>query len=109
MTSPLWYLLAGAALFCLGLGGVFVAQHLLRKLIALNIMASGVFLQLVSVAARNRLEEPDPVPHAMVLTGIVVALGASAFGTVLARRWFELTGRTRLSGDDAPAKTEGET
>jgi multicomponent Na+:H+ antiporter subunit C len=97
MTGEVLYALAGAGLFCVGLCGVLLVSHLLRKIMALNVMASGVFLQLISIAARNRIEEPDPVPHAMVLTGIVVALGASAFGIVLTRRIHATTGETSLA------------
>ena len=44
-------------------------------------------------------EQPDPVPHAMVLTGIVVAVSATAFALVLARRIYSVTGSTRLPED----------
>jgi multicomponent Na+:H+ antiporter subunit C len=86
----------GVVLFCIGLFGAVTHVHLLRKIIALNIMASGVFLFLISVAHRNLLEIPDPVPHAMVLTGIVVSLAATAFAIGLARRIFLATGRMSL-------------
>ena len=101
MPPYLWYALAGAGLFCLGFAGVLLASHLLRKIIAINISASGVFLLLISVAQRNALEKPDPVPHAMVLTGIVVALAASAFAITVARRIHATTGATALSGFSA--------
>jgi multicomponent Na+:H+ antiporter subunit C len=87
---------AGVVLFCIGLFGAVARTHLLRKIIALNITASGVFLFLISVAHRNSLEVPDPVPHAMVLTGIVVSLAATAFAIALARRIFSATGRMSL-------------
>mgnify|MGYP000172404140 CR=1 FL=1 len=101
MPPYLLYALAGAALFCIGFGGVLLASHLLRKIIALNICASGVFLLLISIARRNALDEPDPVPHAMVLTGLVVALAASAFAITLARRIHATTGATALAGFSA--------
>ena len=49
-------------------------------------MSSGVFLVLVALARRVPGPEPDPVPHAMVITGIVVAISATAMAVVLARR-----------------------
>jgi multicomponent Na+:H+ antiporter subunit C len=97
MPPYLWYALAGAALFCLGLCGVLLVSHLLRKIMALNITASGVFLLLISIARRDAGEAPDAVPHAMVLTGIVVALGASAFAILLARRIHARTGAVSLA------------
>jgi len=80
------YGITAMLLFCLGLHGVVTRPDALRKIIALNIMGAGVFLFLVSIAKRAEGEFADPVPHAMVLTGIVVAVSASAFGLGLARR-----------------------
>lgn len=80
------YGVAAVLLFCLGLHGVASHPETLRKIIALNIMGSGVFLYFVSVAQRNAETTPDPVPQAMVLTGIVVAVSATAFALGLSRR-----------------------
>jgi multicomponent Na+:H+ antiporter subunit C len=77
------FLLAGAALFALGLGCVFGASEPIRRIIAINIAGSGVFMIFVATAARPG-GGPDPVPHAMVLTGIVVAVCATALALVLA-------------------------
>lgn len=80
------YALAAVALICLGLHGLVARQHLLRKILALNVTSTGIFLFLIAVARRNGREIPDPVPHAMVLTGIVVALAATALALALLRR-----------------------
>ena len=87
------FLLVGAALFACGAAGVFRDAEPLRRVIAVNIMGSGVFLLLVAIAARGG-DRPDPVPHAMVLTGIVVAVCATGVALVLA----DLSGRGE--GDD---------
>ena len=97
MPPYLYYTLAGAAIFCLGIGGVLLSSHLLKKIIALNLSASGVFLLLISMAQRNARPEPDPVPQAMVLTGIVVALAATAFAVTIVRRIHARTGATTLA------------
>ncbi|MBK5104393.1 MAG: cation:proton antiporter subunit C [Burkholderiales bacterium] len=88
MSEPLTglYLIVGAALFALGLYGLIASAHVLRKIIALNVMANGVFLVFVATAARVSADAPDPVPHAMVLTGIVVAVCATGLALVLADR-----------------------
>ena len=101
MTLPVWYALAGIGLFVLGLYGLIVHAHLLRKVLALNIMGSGVFLTMVALARRAG-ETPDPVPHAMVITGIVVAVSATALALVLLLRFKEMTGRTELDEDQTP-------
>ncbi|MGA7982286.1 MAG: NADH-quinone oxidoreductase subunit K [Chromatiaceae bacterium] len=77
---------AGIALFALGIWSFLVHDPLLRKLIALNVMGAGVFLVLIAVAYRGPGVPPDPVPHALVLTGIVVAVSATALALALGRR-----------------------
>jgi multicomponent Na+:H+ antiporter subunit C len=94
------YGLTAAALFWIGLYGVIASKELLRKIMAVNIMGGAVFLLLISVARRNYIEMADPVPHAMVLTGIVVALSATAFAIALARRLAELDGSDRLNEEE---------
>lgn len=101
--STLLYALAGALIFTAGLYTLLVSAHLLRKVLALNLMGSAVFLFLVSTARRGPRPDtapPDPVPHALVLTGIVVALGATAFALALARRIYFKTGHSRLPEDE---------
>ena len=86
MTAPVLYALVGVALFCMALFGVIASEHVLRRIIAVNVMCSGVFLVLVALARRAPGPAPDPVPHAMVITGIVVAVSATALAIVLANR-----------------------
>lgn len=100
MTTFLLYGIGGVLVFAVGLYGVVSRNHLLRKIMALNMMGSGVFLFLISIARRNAVEVPDPVPHAMVLTGIVVALAATAFAVGLARRIYDQTGRMAIDEED---------
>lgn len=90
------YALTGAGLFCLGLYALIVYVHLLRKILAINIMGSGVFLVLVSLALRSGNAQPDPVPHAMVITGIVVAISATALALMLMLKVSIATGKAEL-------------
>jgi multicomponent Na+:H+ antiporter subunit C len=80
------FALAGAALFAVGLHGLTTRPHLLHKVLAFNVMGNGVFLLLVTLAPRLEDGSTDPVPQAMVLTGIVVAVSATALALALARR-----------------------
>lgn len=98
MSTGILYALAGSVLVALGLHALVVHAHLLRKILALNIMGSGVFMVLVGLAQRDGA--PDPVPQAMVLTGIVVAVSATALGLALMRRLFALSGATSLEETD---------
>jgi multicomponent Na+:H+ antiporter subunit C len=90
------YGFVGVVLFSIGLYGLVLRAHLLRKIVALNVMGAAVFLFLAAVARRNQELFPDPVPHAMVLTGIVVAVSISAFALSLARRIHRETGSAKL-------------
>jgi multicomponent Na+:H+ antiporter subunit C len=103
------YLLAGAVLFAVGLHGLTVRPHLLQKVLAFNVMGNGVFLLLVTLAPRMGTGAPDPVPQAMVLTGIVVAVSATALALALVRRVQEVTREPTLPEDveGTPAAATG--
>lgn len=90
------YLLLSVSLFGLGLFALLADRHLLRKVIALNVLGGAAFLMLAAIASRGRTDVPDPVPHAMVLTGIVVAVSVTAFALALVRRLHAETGRAEL-------------
>ena len=49
----------------------------------------------------------DPVPQAMVITGIVVAFSATALAVALVLRMFETTGDATLR-TDAPPRSSGD-
>jgi multicomponent Na+:H+ antiporter subunit C len=101
--SVLVYGITAVVLAGIAIWGFFVRADLLRRVIALNVLGAGIFLLLVAVARRVPGEAPDPVPHAMVLTGIVVAVSATAFALVLLRRIYDATGRLILPDDDPSA------
>lgn len=103
MSPALLFALTGLGLFCLGLYALIVHAHLLRRILALNVMGSGVFLVLAALAKRTAGDMADPVPHAMVITGIVVAVAATALALVLMLRVRAATGEARLADpDDEP-------
>jgi multicomponent Na+:H+ antiporter subunit C len=83
VTAPLLYAFLGCALFALGLAATLLLDEPLRRILALNVMGSGAFLIFVGLAQRDG--HADPVPQAMVLTGIVVAVAATALALALVR------------------------
>lgn len=85
MTQILLYNIASIGLFGIGLYGLIVAPHIIKKILAINIMSVGVFMLLVA-SASNVNGTPDPVLHAMVLTGIVVAIAGTALALFLAAK-----------------------
>jgi multicomponent Na+:H+ antiporter subunit C len=80
------YAVTGVMLFALGVRGVLLRRSLLGRVLAVNVCGAGVFLQLVAVAYRGPGLAPDALPHALVLTGIVVAVSATALALALGRR-----------------------
>lgn len=96
MTTATIYLCTGIALTIVGFTGTAASRSWLRRILALNVMSSGVFLLIVAPAARAS-GPLDPVPQALVLTGIVVAVSATALALGLARRAVD------AAGEDPPA------
>ncbi len=90
-------LLAATGVVIMGLGlWAFSAQrHLLRRLLAFNLLGSGVFLLLAGVAA------PAPAPiaevRALIFIGLVVALLGSVLGAALLLRLHAQGGQVTLN------------
>ena len=99
MTTTVVFGLCGAAAAGLGLYGVIVNPQPLRKILAFNLLSSGVFLFFGVVARRGLVPAlgGDPVPQALVITGIVVAAAGTALAVALLLRFFKATGSTTLS------------
>ncbi|MBN9433080.1 MAG: NADH-quinone oxidoreductase subunit K [Bosea sp.] len=88
------YGLMGAILVGLGLYGVVLLGGFLRRLLAFNLLGGGVFI-LFGVVARRGAGAGfggDPVPQALVITGIVVAFCATALAITLIERLTEEDG-----------------
>jgi len=88
MNGAMLFGLAGAGLIGLGLFGVLAHATPLRRILAFNFLGAGVFV-LFGVAARRGAAAGlpgDPVPQALVITGIVVAFAATALAVALIRR-----------------------
>jgi multicomponent Na+:H+ antiporter subunit C len=101
MSGGLAYALAGAALFGVALFAWQLQADLLRRILAFNVMGSGTFLILIGLASQTD-GATDPVPQALVLTGIIVAVAATALALALMRHWYAISGRRALPEDDQP-------
>jgi multicomponent Na+:H+ antiporter subunit C len=102
MSGPPVFGLLGAALVALGLFGLVVQAAVIRKILAFNLLGGGVFLLFGVVARRGAMV--DPVPQAMVITGLVVAFAATALAVVMALRMHQITGAATIAepaGDEA--------
>ncbi len=89
------YVFAAAAVFGMGVHGLLIARHLMRKLLSVNLMLSAVFLLLLLFSSPID-GRPDPIPQALVLTGIVIAVSSTAFALALMVRLFRQSGRATL-------------
>lgn len=83
--------LCGAALVGIGLFTIVTRPGLLRRIVGCNILGAGIFLVFGAVARRGAGAgfAADPVPQALVITGIVVAFSASALAVALLKRLAE--------------------
>src|SRR5262245_34684757 len=98
MSTTTVFGLCGAALAGLGLYGAIVHPQPLRKILAFNLVGSGAFMLFGVVARRGAAAEygGDPVPQALVITGIVVAFAATALAIALLLRLFQVSGSSTL-------------
>jgi multicomponent Na+:H+ antiporter subunit C len=80
-------------LLLIGLYTMIARRNLIKKIMGLNILSTSVFLFLISAAYKEGgappIEVPEvevyvnPLPHALVLTGIVVGLALTCFALAL--------------------------
>ncbi len=102
MTTTTIYGLLGALLVGVGMYGLIVHPRPLRKILSFNVLGSGVFLLFGVVARRGAAAGfgGDPIPQALVITGMVVAFAATALAVALLLRLAEVGGATEL--DEPP-------
>ena len=95
--------IAAATLFVIGLYTVLTHSNLLKKVIGINIMETSIFLFFVSIGYVSGGSSPiitlgekqifiNPVPSALILTGIVVAVSITAYSLSLIIRLHETYG-----------------
>jgi multicomponent Na+:H+ antiporter subunit C len=99
MTETTLYALAACALIGLGVFGLVARPDPLRKVLAFNIVGTGVFLLAGAIARRGAGAgfEADPVLMALLITGIVVAFSASAVAIALLVRLYAVAGDVSLA------------
>jgi multicomponent Na+:H+ antiporter subunit C len=96
--------LGGIALFLIGLHTVVTHSNLIKRIIGLNIMGTGVFLFFVAIGNVTGGEPPimtednigaifiNPLPSVLILTGIVVVVSMTVYSLSLVIRIFETYG-----------------
>ncbi len=93
--------IGAAAIFVIGLYTVLTHENLIKRVIGINIMYTAVFLFFLSIGYINNANPPiinleqtgliyiNPVPSALILTGIVVSVSVTAFSLSLIIRIYE--------------------
>ena len=109
MNTPTLFGLCAAALVGVGLYGLIVNPQPLRKILAFNLIGSGVFLLFGAIARRGAAVgmDGDPVPQALLITGIVVAFSATALAVALVVRLIEATDSASLAAE-APSDAKSD-
>jgi multicomponent Na+:H+ antiporter subunit C len=95
------YGLLGAALVGLGLFGLLARTAPLLRILSFNLLGGGIFLVFGALARRGAGAgfAADPVPQAIILTGIVVAFAATTLAVALV---------VRIAGDEAPGAADAD-
>jgi len=99
---------AAAILFAIGVLTVLTRSNLFKKLLGINIMESAVFVLFIGgsyirggavpILNKNNPETLyiNPLPSALMLTGIVVSVSVTAFALALIVRLYKAYGTTNL-------------
>ncbi len=100
-------------LVLLGLYAMIIKKALIKKVMGFLVMQSGVFLFLVAMglvgSGETRVVTPgfraatlvNPVPHALVLVGIMLSVGVTAFSLALIVRMRVVSKRDRAGNEDS--------
>jgi len=101
--------IAAVILFSVGFATLLFHQNLIKKIIGFNIMDSAIFIFLaakgyitdrVPPILDSGVADPElyinPIPGALVLTGIVIAVSVTAFFLALVLRLYEKFGTLNL-------------
>jgi len=95
-----FYYLVAMVLFVIGFHTMLTHSNLIKKVIGMNIMETAVFLFFVSVGYVREGMAPimqngagglyvNPLPSALILTGIVVAVSVTAYALSLIIKLYE--------------------
>ncbi|MEA2073841.1 MAG: sodium:proton antiporter [Campylobacterota bacterium] len=102
-------IIGSMSLFFVGLFGLLSQKHFIKIFISIAIMESSVFFFFLGNIFNQSFTAPiigegfsditqinDPVPHAMILTAIVIGMAVLALGVSMAIEYYKLTGNTEI-------------
>lgn len=96
------FLISAFSLMLVGIFGMLTRKNIIRILLAVNILETGVNLLLVALGyfpggkapiitqavSASNLPFVDPLPQALVLTSIVIGLGTTALALAITLRYY---------------------
>lgn len=88
-------ILSSVVIVSVGMGAFALHRHLLRRLMAFNVLGSGVFLMLAGMAGTS------PSAQALITVGLVIAWLGSLLGVLLILQLVDQEGSAALSGEQA--------
>lgn len=103
-----YYYAASAILFLIGFYTLLANTNLIKKIIGMNIMDTAIFLLFISIGYTKNGSAPiadlagkkalyvNPLPSALILTGIVVALSVTAYALALTVKLYKHYGSIDL-------------
>ena len=96
-------------LFFVGLFGLLSQKNIIKIFISISIMETSLFILFIGSTFVKGYTAPilgdgfdkfvgmnDPVPHAMILTAIVIGMALFALGMSFAIEYYKLTGITNI-------------
>ena len=102
-------ILGSMMLFFVGLFGLLTRKNIIKIFISIAIMETSIFLLFIGLSFKIDFIAPildsthlddsimnDPIPHAMILTAIVIGMAVLALGVSFAIEYFKLTGKTDI-------------
>ena len=97
------------SLLFIGIFGLLTQKHFIKIFMSITIMESSIFLFFIGNMFNKDFTAPilsdglttftnmnDPIPHAMILTAIVIGMAVLALGVSFAIEYHRLTGNTDI-------------
>lgn len=109
------FALSGISLVMVGIFGILTKKNIIKILLGLNLMETGINLFVVAMGffkggkapiitgsfTASSLNFVDPLPQALVLTSIVIGLGTTALALTLTLNYFREHKHIEFRGDNA--------
>jgi len=102
-------IIGSMTLFFIGLFGLLTQKHIIKIFLSIAIMETSIFLFFIGLTFKIDFIAPildnthvnvsnmnDPIPHAMILTAIVIGMAVLALGLSFTIEYFKLTGKTDI-------------